>query len=716
MNNFTVYLNELISEAFENIDEDTRNDLLATAVLKKGAFIDAVNDLNTGLFNRMMKKKAGIEKHLDSVQGGKELEHAHTEDGRIQVDNEGNPVVTQAYVAGFRRECIAIYDLMWENLQAIEGAQNQANRLANDGIGHFDQESGVWLDEVATVEMGTLAEFLEKGFAFHVDTTDFITHTTHPYAPFSTGDYNSLVDQINGFEQFFDTWFGTKNRTIEYLDNAKRVEKQHTAADVDVDEQAVVEFVDTQIIETNNAVDTAITVGDDDLRRAQELDQIRREEIEDKLTADKSKIFREIGFMAKKLYRATREEYKAQIKEELEETITKFNHTIEKARRDLAEQQAATTNSENQKDVQQKADFIQNWIENQLAEFETYLANNSPVTVATVETYRDDTMANKIAMARAEVGAGLTKKERDVEAAYQAVLLKIIKIDDHHFQYNVRTLLEDSKAEADRRCAHEEVDTKALIDELERWVATWVDETIRSYDAHTDAERQRLRAALQEASNAVDEYFANDRDILARFQEDETHALEFQLQDCVKGLRHLFNRYGYTSPQFEDDSYTHRHFHAEQHGHDNSVQPGAIVETLEKDPENPQTSGTPWAPEVEAPPSSGKSRSSCHGEECGDPTALDHNHPAIQLDSLEDLAHVIEDEIVTELPYGDHANNGHFDDASLAADTDAHAKDLSEKIEATLDFFLGQCPAISQELMGQLRSRRAELESLTANT
>ena len=71
MNNFTVYLNELISEAFENIDEDTRNDLLATAVLKKGAFIDAVNDLNTGLFNRMMKKKAAISRFITKMPRGR---------------------------------------------------------------------------------------------------------------------------------------------------------------------------------------------------------------------------------------------------------------------------------------------------------------------------------------------------------------------------------------------------------------------------------------------------------------------------------------------------------------------------------------------------------------------------------------------------------------------------------------------------------------------
>ena len=44
-----------------------------------------------------------------------------------------------------------------------------------------------------------------------------------------------------------------------------------------------------------------------------------------KVNKGKAKIFREIGFMVKKLYRATREEYKDSIKEDLEATIDQFN-------------------------------------------------------------------------------------------------------------------------------------------------------------------------------------------------------------------------------------------------------------------------------------------------------------------------------------------------------------------------------------------------------
>ena len=82
--------------------------------------------------------------------------------------------------------------------------------------------------------------------------------------------------------------------------------------------------------------------------------------------------------------------------------------------------------------------------------FDEYDEETSPTTITKLETFRDQTMDSKIATARAEVDAGLTKKDRDIKAAYEAVKLKISKIEDHQFQYNVRSLLKDAKAEADR--------------------------------------------------------------------------------------------------------------------------------------------------------------------------------------------------------------------------------------------------------------------------
>ena len=194
-------------------------------------------------------------------------------------------------------------------------------------------------------------------------------------------------------------------------------------------------------------------------------------------------------------------------------------------------------------------------------------------------------MDAKIATARAEVDAGLTKKERDVKAAYEAVKLKISKIEDHHFQYNVRSLLEDAKAEADRRCAHEDHDTNAIVDGIEAWVWDFVEESIERYNAKVKAERDALAAGLNGAADRLWEESGEHQDILDEHQEHERHALEYFLKDCVKGLKHLFNRYGYVSPQFEEKE--HQHGTGYPHAHINTdIDPKQVVDTLHPDPHN----------------------------------------------------------------------------------------------------------------------------------
>lgn len=95
---------------------------------------------------------------------------------------------------------MTVLDEMLNNFDDYLNLQKDANTAANKAVGEHDTDSSEWLDDAARNELAILADFLEKGFAFHVDTTDFIEHTSHPYAPFSTGDYNELVDQINGLE------------------------------------------------------------------------------------------------------------------------------------------------------------------------------------------------------------------------------------------------------------------------------------------------------------------------------------------------------------------------------------------------------------------------------------------------------------------------------------------------------------------------------------
>jgi hypothetical protein len=160
-----------------------------------------------------------------------------------------------------------------------------------------------------------------------------------------------------------------------------------------------------------------------------------------------------------------------------------------------------------------------------------------------------------------------------------------MKIDDHHFQYNVRTLLEDAKAEADRRCAHEEVDTDKIIDGIEQWVWDFVEESTNRYDAKVQAEREALFESLNAAADRVWEESLEHQEIHEQHLEHEEHALEYFLKDCVKGLKHLFNRYGYVSPQFTEK---HAHGYGGYHGHnaEGPVDAEKVVHTLRADPNN----------------------------------------------------------------------------------------------------------------------------------
>lgn len=98
-----------------------------------------------------------------------------------------------------------------------------------------------------------------------------------------------------------------------------------------------------------------------------------------------------------------------------------------------------------------------------------------------LENFRDETMGAKISLARAQIEGGVTKLERDTKAAYEAVKLKVGQIKDHQFQYNVRTLLEKAKDEADRRFVDEEDKAYEQIDVIEEWAEEWTESAVDSY-------------------------------------------------------------------------------------------------------------------------------------------------------------------------------------------------------------------------------------------
>lgn len=358
------------------------------------------------------------------------------------------------------------------------------------------------------------------------------------------------------------------------------------------------------------------------------------------LDKHKAKIFREISFMVKKLYRATREEYKYTIRQDLEEVIEHFNDKLDEARDELEVIHEESYAEEVAKDATAKASFKSLWVNSQLGKFDDWDQEKSPETILRLEMFRDQIMDQKIATARAEVDAGLTKKERDIKAAYEAVKLKISKIDDHHFQYNVRTLLEDAKAEADRRCAHEEHGTNEIIDGIEEWVWDFVEESILRYNDKVKAERGALAEGLAAAADRFWEETGEHQDIHEQHQEHEKHQFEFFLNDCVKGLKHLFNRYGYISPQFAEKP--HQHGTGAEHSHvPTEIDAAKLVSSLQVDPDavHKETGLDTddihsWEGLNDDEEESDESRSSCYGSECENPLVIDHDHKEIQLDSL----------------------------------------------------------------------------------
>jgi hypothetical protein len=644
--NYARYLQELLDHILDDDSQDDRDYLLGVALnpTTKTPFLSEVQILNQSLMGAMTKKLKDVKDDIGTVKAGRQIQHQHLENGRIATDAQGNKIIIAPAVEGFVASCLAVGDKMHDDLDDVLNDQDDENKAAVKASEEADDAAAEWLDEATHNELGILADFLEKGFAFHVDTSDFVQHTANPYAPFSTGAYNELVDQVNGFEQFFHYWKRTRERAVDTLATCKAQEKASVSAQVfEVEVPALEAEADGLLIRTQGAEQDAQLKAEGDLSRAKAADTAAREGLEGQVTTGKAKIFREIGFQVKKLYRATREEYKQRIKDDLEASVGTFDARLIAARAELAAGHEETVAAFEAQQKADKATFRSEWVANQLAAFDTYDEAHSPAMVEKLDWFRDDIMDAKLATARAEVDAGLTKKERDIKAAYEAVKLSISKIDDHHFQYNVRTLLEDAKAEADRRAAHEEHDTGALIDGIEQWVWDFTEESIARVEEKIRAERAALADGLNAAADRAWEEAQELGEILAQHQAHEKTALEFFLKDCVKGLKHLFNRYGYVSPAFA--AVEHQHGYGQPHTHvAGTVDAGDLVDTL--GPNGRDDHAKPSEYKEESEHHETESRSSCTGSSCENPLDIDHDHGEIQLDSLEDLAHVIDDEII----------------------------------------------------------------------
>ena len=502
--NFYGYLDELLSHIYAGASGAEKDDLIATALAGKDDFIADITALDTSLTESMTKALNDFKTAINQVKSGREEKHKHTNEGFVATDENGAPIVLETAIVGWVSKVRDVEDALLEDITSMIAMQKESNSAAVTDAADAEKTSADWLDDAATNELAILADFLAKGFAFHVDTTDFIEHTTHPYAPFSTGDYNELVDQINGFEQFFHYWKRTKERSIDVLETCKTAEKNIVSSTVfDVDVVALEKVADNLMLETMSAAEEARRLGSTDLNNAKKAEKTAREMLEIRTNKKKAKMFQSMGFAVKKLDRATREEYKHRIKDDLEKTITEFLTLLNNARDELATIHTTTVTTEESRDSTAMTTFKSMWLDSQLAKFDEYDSETTDVTLAKLTNFRDVIMDLKISTARAEIDAGLTKKERDIKAAYEAVKLKISKIEDHHFQYNVRSLLEDAKAEADRRCSHEDHDTNAIVDGIEAWTWDFTSESMTRYTNKVEAERQALADGLNGASDSL---------------------------------------------------------------------------------------------------------------------------------------------------------------------------------------------------------------------
>lgn len=330
----------------------------------------------------MTRTMAGFVTDINQVKTGREERTKKTNKGFVATDADGNPIIEESAITGWVSKVRDIEDAMLEDIVNMINMQKDNNSAAVTEAADKEKESADWLDDAATNELAILADFLAKGFAFHVNTEDFIEHTTHPYAPFSTGDYNELVDQINGFEQFFHYWKRTKERSIDVLETCKASEKNIVSAEVfDVDVVALEKVADNLMIGTMSAADAARRAGAADLTAAKSAEKTAREMLETRTNKKKAKMFQEMGFMVKKLDRARREEYRHQIKEQLEDLITSFLELLNSARTELTDIHATALTTEAAKDDSAMTAFKAMWLDAQLQKFDEYDSETSDVTL-----------------------------------------------------------------------------------------------------------------------------------------------------------------------------------------------------------------------------------------------------------------------------------------------------------------------------------------------
>ena len=91
--NFTRYLDELLSHVFEGASEAERDDLMAEAIRQKADFLEEVMDLNRQLSTAMTRKMARIVNQINEVKSGRDVQKKHDKRGRLVKDENDNPII-----------------------------------------------------------------------------------------------------------------------------------------------------------------------------------------------------------------------------------------------------------------------------------------------------------------------------------------------------------------------------------------------------------------------------------------------------------------------------------------------------------------------------------------------------------------------------------------------------------------------------------------------
>ena len=111
-NNFYGYLDELLSHVYSGASGAEKDDLIATALDSKDAFLADVMSLNESLEKSMTKKMMNFNTIISQVKSGREERQKIDHKGFVATDADGNPIILQTATSGWISKVRDIEDKM----------------------------------------------------------------------------------------------------------------------------------------------------------------------------------------------------------------------------------------------------------------------------------------------------------------------------------------------------------------------------------------------------------------------------------------------------------------------------------------------------------------------------------------------------------------------------------------------------------------------------